>query len=76
MAQPSRMITVKDYPIPEDIVISGIGGRFPEADTMDEFASKLYSGEDMVTCDDRRWPIGLFLLNPNYSEQLHNNWIF
>jgi len=58
MAKPARMLKVKDYPISEDIVISGIAGRFPEADSMDEFASKLFRGEDMVTCDDRRWPVG------------------
>ena len=56
--QPDRVITVKDYPFNEDIVISGIAGRFPEADSMDEFAAKLFAGEDMVTCDDRRWPTG------------------
>ncbi|KAH9507034.1 hypothetical protein DERF_011738 [Dermatophagoides farinae] len=46
-----------ECPIKEDIVISGISGRFPEADNMDEFAQKLFSGEDMVTRDDRRWPV-------------------
>ncbi|OTF75408.1 hypothetical protein BLA29_006605 [Euroglyphus maynei] len=46
-----------ECPIKEDIVISGISGRFPESDNMDEFAQKLFSGEDMVTKDDRRWPV-------------------
>ena len=58
MAKPSKIMSVKDYPFPEDIVISGIAGRFPEADSMDEFAQKLFQGEDMVTCNDRRWPTG------------------
>jgi fatty acid synthase len=42
----------------EDIVISGIAGRFPECDNMDELAYNLYSNVDMVTEDDRRWPTG------------------
>jgi fatty acid synthase len=40
----------------EDIVISGISGRFPESDTIDEFAQNLYNNVDMITEDDRRWP--------------------
>ncbi len=42
----------------EEIVISGIGGRFPESDTVDEFAQNLYNKVNMVTVDDRRWPTG------------------
>jgi fatty acid synthase len=42
----------------EEIVISGIGGRFPESDTVDEFAQNLYNKVDMITVDDRRWPTG------------------
>jgi hypothetical protein len=42
----------------EDIVISGIAGRFPECDNMDEFAYNLFKNVDMVTEDDRRWPTG------------------
>jgi hypothetical protein len=33
----------------EDIVISGIGGRFPESDTMDEFGQNLFNKVDMIT---------------------------
>jgi fatty acid synthase len=40
----------------EEIVISGIGGRFPESDTVDEFASNLYNKVDMIVDDDRHWP--------------------
>ncbi len=40
----------------EDIVISGMSGRFPESDTIDEFAQNLYNNVDMITEDDRRWP--------------------
>ena len=42
----------------EEIVISGIGGRFPESDTVDEFANNLYNKVDMIVDDDRRWPKG------------------
>ncbi|XP_054169344.1 fatty acid synthase-like [Oppia nitens] len=45
------------FEITEDIVISGISGRFPESDNMDEYAHNLFSNIDMVTADDRRWPI-------------------
>ncbi len=42
----------------DDIVISGMGGRFPESDTVDEFAQNLYNKVDMIVDDDRRWPTG------------------
>ncbi len=46
------------FDMTEDIVISGIAGRFPESDNMDEFADNLFKNIDMVTEDDRRWPTG------------------
>jgi hypothetical protein len=46
------------FEVTEDIVISGIAGRFPESDNIDEFAENLFKNIDMVTLDDRRWPIG------------------
>lgn len=51
-------MAAKSWPIGEDVVISGIGGRFPEADNIDELAANLLAGVDMVTRDDRRWPVG------------------
>ena len=45
--------------VSEDIVISGMSGRFPESDSTDEFAQNLYNGVDMIIEDDRRWPTGL-----------------
>ena len=58
-------IKTKTY-IPEcirdDIVISGMGGRFPESDTVDEFADNLYNKVDMITLDNKRWPEGEFTL--------------
>lgn len=44
----------------EEIVISGIAGRFPESENIKEFRDHLVNGEDMVTADDRRWPMGTF----------------
>ncbi|GAB6031067.1 hypothetical protein CHUAL_007878 [Chamberlinius hualienensis] len=43
----------------EDIVISGISGKFPDADNVQEYRNNLMNGIDMVTDDDRRWPSGL-----------------
>ena len=42
----------------DDIVVSGMGGRFPESDSTDEFAHNLYNKVDMITEDNRRWPTG------------------
>lgn len=41
-----------------DISITGISGRFPSSEDMDQFASNLFAGVDMVTADDIRWPKG------------------
>ena len=43
-----------------EYVISGIAGRFPQADNLDELADKLYAGIDFITDDNDRWPPGLF----------------
>ncbi|XP_053606924.1 fatty acid synthase-like [Plodia interpunctella] len=43
----------------DDIVMTGLSGRLPESDSIEEFASNLFEGVDMVTADDRRWPTGL-----------------
>ena len=41
----------------EEIVISGIGGRFPSLESLDEFADNLYNNIDMITEDvnGERW---------------------
>lgn len=49
-----------NWDMTEDIVISGISGRFPESDNIDELAENLLGHVDMITEDDRRWPIGLY----------------
>ena len=42
-----------------DIVISGMSGRFPLSDNVDELAKNLYEGIDMITDNDGRWPPGM-----------------
>ena len=42
--------------IEDQVVISGMSGRFPESDSTDEFAYNLYQNRDLITEDDRRWP--------------------
>ncbi|KAI1292281.1 Fatty acid synthase [Halotydeus destructor] len=44
------------------VVISGISGRYPQSDNLEELKNNLFAGVDMVTADDSRWPIGLFNL--------------
>jgi len=42
----------------EEIVISGIAGRFPESNNVEELKNNLLNKIDMVTDDDRRWKLG------------------
>lgn len=42
----------------DEIVISGISGRYPECENVNEFWDNLMSGEELVSIDDRRWPVG------------------
>ncbi len=42
----------------DEIVISGISGRLPESDNLEEFWENLINGVDMVTEDNRRWTPG------------------
>lgn len=43
------------------LAVSGISGRFPEADNVNEFWDNLINGVDMVTSHNMRWP-------PNYFD--------
>lgn len=43
---------------PEDVVVSGFSGRFPECDSIDELRENLYAGVDMVNDKENRWPYG------------------
>ncbi|XP_055308879.1 fatty acid synthase-like, partial [Sitodiplosis mosellana] len=40
----------------DEIVISGVSGKFPSARNVTEFAHKLYNKVDMVTASEKRWP--------------------
>lgn len=51
----------------EDIVVSGLSGRFPECDSIDEMRQKLYAGVDMVTDEPSRWPYGKLVLHLYYT---------
>ncbi|KAL1517282.1 hypothetical protein ABEB36_001067 [Hypothenemus hampei] len=44
----------------DDVVITGISGRLPESNTIEEFKQQLFDGVDLVTDDERRWPSGLY----------------
>lgn len=61
--QPTRPLLPAKMPnwdVTDEIVISGISGRFPESDSIAEFKDNLFSKKDLVTEDDRRWQPGLF----------------
>lgn len=42
----------------DDIVISGMSGRFPHCDTFEEFERKLFDGVDILAEGQSRWPDG------------------
>lgn len=42
----------------DDIVISGLSGRLPESNNIEEFKEQLFAGVDLITDDERRWPSG------------------
>lgn len=41
-----------------EVVISGVGGMYPECSSFDEFRELLFSGKSGVTVNDKRWNIG------------------
>lgn len=45
----------------DDVVISGISGRFPNCDTFEEFKQKLFNGTDILAEGENRWPDGKLL---------------
>ncbi|RWS08133.1 fatty acid synthase-like protein [Dinothrombium tinctorium] len=57
----------------DEIVVSGIAGRFPEADDIEELWSKLMNGIELSSTDDRRWPLGTFLLKALSSEETNES---
>lgn len=61
--------------INDDIVITGISGRLPESNSIEEFKQQLFDGVDLVTDDERRWPSGLYGL-PTRTGKLKNLELF
>lgn len=64
-------IKMPNWAVTEDIVIAGVSGRLPESDNVKEFRDHLLSNEDIITADDRRWPVG-FLGLPERSAKLRD----
>uniref|UniRef100_A0A1I7T189 Fatty acid synthase n=1 Tax=Caenorhabditis tropicalis TaxID=1561998 RepID=A0A1I7T189_9PELO len=52
----------------DDIVISGVSGRFPRCENVKEFGDRLLAGEDLVTEDDLRWPPGFYDLPKRHGK--------
>ena len=44
-------------PAGEEVVISGMSGRFPESDNVYEFRDNLFNKMEMVTENEKRWKI-------------------
>lgn len=42
----------------DDVVLTGLSGRLPESNNIEEFAQQLFDGVDLVTADGRRWTPG------------------
>ena len=42
----------------DDVVISGVGGHFPECDNLEEFRDSLLAGKDLLTDNAERWKPG------------------
>ncbi|XP_048000881.1 fatty acid synthase-like [Leguminivora glycinivorella] len=53
----------------QDVVLTGISGRLPESDNIQQFAEQLFDGVDLVTADNRRWIPGVYGL-PERSGKL------
>lgn len=65
----------------EDIVISGIGGKFPECDNLDEFKELLFKKVNAVTSNEQNASISteqliysyFFLLLCNFKIHIYYN---
>lgn len=60
----------------DDIVLTGLSGRLPESDSIEEFAQQLFAGVDLVTADDRRWTPGECRLCAPIARRLFNQRVF
>lgn len=43
-----------------NVVISGVSGRFPASNSFEELKKNLFNKFDMVIADDTRWPVGKY----------------
>ena len=60
----NRFSANNNWKADDEIVISGVSGKFPESDNINQLKDNLFNHVDMVTQDDRRWPQGmLFVIN-------------
>ncbi|KAJ8679083.1 hypothetical protein QAD02_014870 [Eretmocerus hayati] len=53
----AKVRKLKPVPPEEEIVISGIAGRFPESNNLRHFEENLMNKLDLITDDDRRWKL-------------------
>ena len=44
----------------QNIVISGVSGRFPQCDNIDQLRDQLLSNNDMLSNNANRWPQSLY----------------
>ena len=64
-------------PNDEDIVISGLSGRFPKSKDLDEFKYNLFNGINMATDDSSRWLKGkIFFFDQNPEHVVAFNTVF
>lgn len=56
-----------------EVVISGIAGVFPESDNVEELKKLLFSKENGITLDSRRWPLGKINIKTNYIKLYNYN---
>lgn len=42
----------------DEVVITGLSGRLPESNSIEEFKEQLLAGVDLITDDERRWGAG------------------
>lgn len=55
MSRLVKKISDIDLELDDDIVITGVSGRFPNSNNMNEYAHNLFNKIDMVDDDERRW---------------------
>lgn len=51
-----------------DVVLTGIGGRLPECNNVDEFMEALINGVDLITETNKRFPPGKYYKLRSFQE--------